>query len=387
MRTIRSFAFILALTALSAGAQCVTEEPVSNGWGDTIGVQVGSGWTDSSVIQQGMSMWSDCPSYGSGFADFWLNTSGDVNVTINLVSGQNPNPNGGCGGGQLPIDQTTGRITGGTITLYTRSGATNSPCDASWAETVAHELGHVLGLGDSTCDNWIMGRNQDPQTAGQRSVQSGECFAANQNWDTATEEPTPPPTDPYLDGYTCVGEGGCSPIVINLANGGYALTGQDDPVSFDLDADGTPSLYGWTAANADEAFLALDRNLDGIIGEGTELFGTVTPLLNGLPAGNGFRALQELDSNADGRIDAKDPVWRSLVLWHDRNHDGISQANEITAMAASEVLAIQTGAHLTNRRDASGNVFKYESLVTLRGPNGKEVTRPVYDVTFVQVLR
>jgi hypothetical protein len=113
----------------------------------------------------------------------------------------------------------------------------------------------------------------------------------------------------------------------------------------------------------------------------------VTPLLNGLPAGNGFRALQELDSNADGRIDAKDPVWRSLVLWHDRNHDGISQANEITAMAASEVLAIQTGAHLTNRRDASGNVFKYESLVTLRGPNGKEVTRPVYDVTFVQVLR
>src|ERR1043165_1278367 len=85
----------------------------------------------------------------------------------------------------------------------------------------------------------------------------------------------------------------CSPIVINFAGGGYQLTGADSPVVFDIAATGQPVRIGWTAAGADEAFLCLDRNHNGRIDNGAELFGSATPLKDGSRALNGFPALAE----------------------------------------------------------------------------------------------
>jgi len=171
---------------------------------------------------------------------------------------------------------------------------------------------------------------------------------------------------------------GCtSPIIINLANGPYDLSGPLNPVSFDLDGDGATDVVTWTAANSAVAFLALDRNHNGRIDNGGELFGNHTRLGNGVAAANGFDALSELDVNHDGVIDAADPIWASLLLWTDRNHDGKSSADELKSVASSTIAVIDLRYHWSGRRDRFGNMFRYEAAAVLDGGS-----RPIYDVFF-----
>jgi hypothetical protein len=195
---------------------------------------------------------------------------------------------------------------------------------------------------------------------------------------TSPPSSLPPPIDDCIDQ-------ACSPIVINFANTGYALTGPESPVLFDIAATGRPIWIGWTAAGADEAFPCLDRNHNGKIDSGAELFGNATPLRNGRQAGNGFLALAEYDENHDGIIDANDAVWPQLLLWRDRNHDGVSQADELSPVAGSGIVAISLDYHWTGRRDASGNLFKYESKAWMVNAGGNATSHPLYDIFFVRV--
>lgn len=80
----------------------------------------------------------------------------------------------------------------------------------------------------------------------------------------------------------------------------------------------------WPDANSPGYFLAIDRNKNGKIDQKDELFG------NNNSAANGFEALKEFDSNHDGVIDAKDKDFHKLVLWNDKDADGVSQSKEIT---------------------------------------------------------
>jgi len=177
----------------------------------------------------------------------------------------------------------------------------------------------------------------------------------------------------------------CSPIVINLSAGDYALTGGDDPVFFDISGTGVLSHVGWTARGADEAFLWMDRNGNGRVDDGSELFGTATRLQSGVVATNGFEALKELDTNQDGVIDKNDFAWWRLMLWRDLNHDGIEQADEIEPVSTSDLVAIDLKYHWEGRRDLHGNLFKYGSKVWLvtRGATTRQT--PVYDIFFVAV--
>lgn len=96
------------------------------------------------------------------------------------------------------------------------------------------------------------------------------------------------------------------PLVLDLAGNGFATRGLDDAVRFDLDADGR--LDSISAPRGDDALLALDRNGNGRIDDGRELFGDQ----NG--AANGFAELARFDDNGDGRIDAADAVFERLRL-------------------------------------------------------------------------
>ncbi len=183
---------------------------------------------------------------------------------------------------------------------------------------------------------------------------------------------SPPPDE---DG----GSGG-SPIVFNLEEGGYRLTGVSEPVLFDITASGTPLRIGWTAPGAEEAFLWLDRNHNGRVDDGSELFGTATTLRGGQRAPNGFVALAEFDSNGDGVIDANDEVWSALQLWIDRNHDGISQPDEIQPISTSSISSISLEYHLTGRHDQYGNEFRFEGRLR----EGRH-SRTFYDIFFVAV--
>jgi hypothetical protein len=174
---------------------------------------------------------------------------------------------------------------------------------------------------------------------------------------------------------------GCgSPIVLD-AGGGYHLTALADGVAFDLRNEGVRRRVAWTIANLETAFLALDRNENGQIDNGAELFGNYTRLRSGVLAPNGFIALGELDDNADAIIDSRDEAWAMLLLWTDRNHDGDSTPDELQPIAQSEVVSLGSDYRAVGKRDQWGNLFRYASEFGVE-KNGRRHRRPYYDVFF-----
>ena len=171
-----------------------------------------------------------------------------------------------------------------------------------------------------------------------------------------------------------------TPLLIDLGTGGYALTSVVDGVRFDIRADGQPRRVAWTFPDAPVAFLALDRNQNGVVDDGAELFGSSTPLRSGARAMNGFQALAELDGNSDGFIDRRDASWTSLLLWLDRDHDGVSIPTELQRLSDTDLEWLDTAYRLVNRRDRWGNVFRYMAQYGVRnGASDRWQERPFYD--------
>ncbi|MBR1693197.1 MAG: hypothetical protein IJ711_10570, partial [Lachnospiraceae bacterium] len=120
------------------------------------------------------------------------------------------------------------------------------------------------------------------------------------------------------------------PLALDLEGDGFALLSAQDGVYFDEDARGLLEKTAWVSAG--DALLALDLNGDGVINDGSELFGTSTVLADGTRARSGFEALSMYDENNDGVIDENDAVFSKLKVWQDRNSDGISQADELFSL-------------------------------------------------------
>jgi hypothetical protein len=108
----------------------------------------------------------------------------------------------------------------------------------------------------------------------------------------------------------------------------------------------------------------MDRNGNGRIDDGSELFGNYTPAVSGRNAANGFEALKALEdptygaSHPDGRFDSRDAPFPRLLLWRDANHNGISEPDELTPAAAAGLLSIATDYKTSGRRDRHGNEFR-----------------------------
>jgi len=177
-----------------------------------------------------------------------------------------------------------------------------------------------------------------------------------------------------------------SPIVLSLEDGRFDLSSAEDPVLFDLLGTGDPALFSWTERGSDEAFLVLDRDGDGRIEGGRELFGDQSPQVPSAEP-NGFRALAVFDDpmnggNGDGWIDARDPIYEHLQLWNDANHDGVSQASELVDLEQGGVEALAVEYRTVGRRDPNGNLLRYQARVIRSVGAGAPVA---WDVFFIRV--
>ena len=168
-----------------------------------------------------------------------------------------------------------------------------------------------------------------------------------------------------------------SPIVLDLDGDGVIRTvGLSSGVNFDHAADGFAERTGWVAPG--DGLLVWDRNANGAIDSGRELFGSETFRINGLKAVNGFEALRELDTNSDGVIDASDPVYAQLRVWVDDDTNGRSGGGELLTLEEAGVRSINL--HYTDSSfiDAQGNAHKQVGSYTTT--DGQ--TRAATDVWF-----
>ena len=186
-----------------------------------------------------------------------------------------------------------------------------------------------------------------------------------------------------------------SPIVLDLKGNGFKYTAVEDGVIFDLNNDGVAEQTAWTKEQKefDNAFLVLDKNGNGQVDNGGELFGDQ----NG--AENGFMELSKYDDNGDKVINKDDKVYNELRLWVDFNKnakvdynaDGTTQELKTLEEAGVTELSVNYEVQKDSKgnilRDIYGNItgFLGSFKMMVQNAAGKvvEVVRKMMDVFFV----
>lgn len=192
---------------------------------------------------------------------------------------------------------------------------------------------------------------------------ASESGASEESSDSETEEPELPEGESI------------TPLVLAFAGEAVRF---NTAAAAGFDLTGTMSVItDWPTSTT--PWLALDRNGNGRVDDGGELFGSATLLPSGDPAGNGFVALRELDSNWDGRIDASDEVWGRLLVWSDVDSDRRSAAEELQSVALRELVAIDLHYVVDRRCDARGNCEVERASFVYRS-GGRELQGAVVDV-------
>lgn len=310
---------------------------------------------------------------------------------------------------------------------------------------VLHEIGHFLGLGHTTSPATIMNQGSCPTAVSVTSVSTNdadqvatclgssptcwfflyfpmvpwECEQAGGYWNftlnACYDEPQLEPCvecisnddccygDVCHDGAcgppelvcppcppdTICYEGLCSyatPILIDVDGDGFNMTNKAGGVEFDFDGDGERQRLPWTAVDSDDAWLVMDRNHNGLIDSGREMFGNVSPQPK-VPdkEKNGFISLAEFDKtklggNEDGVISNRDYFFRSLRLWTDANHNGFSEATELHSLEQARIDVVELEYKLSSRSDRNGNLFRYRAKV--KNASGAQLGRWAWDVIF-----
>jgi hypothetical protein len=337
-------------------------------------------------------------------------------------------PDGGVAAG-ADIHNSTGSSSAETAEIIVNASDTNyfNPSVAGFNLAIfkafLHEIGHTMGLGDVPVPN----PSAPPQRCGDQTARQSIMNVMCGVNDSGANLPTsitpcdqgsvfqnsqyyrePCPTSECNEGSgtpadTCSypGAGGCppgyhaaagccqpdilSPIVIDTDGSGFHLTDAQDGVWFDFYGTGQPIKISWTTAGSTNAWLVLDRNVNGTIDNAAELFGNFTPQPFSANK-NGFIALAEFDKsgaggNEDGKIDSQDVIFNSLRLWTDANHNGISDPDELHTFAELGLATLSLDYREAKRTDRYGNEFRYRAKI--KDVNGAQFGRWAWDVFLV----
>src|SRR5690554_2374117 len=152
------------------------------------------------------------------------------------------------------------------------------------------------------------------------------------------------------------------PIILDLDGNGLNTLGLNSGVYFDHDGSSILTRTGWVGEG--DALLVWDRNVNGLIESGAELFGDFTPMPDGTLAPNGFAALAALDANGDGILDASDPAFAELKLWIDSDQNGVTSEGELISLADAGIASLNLGSTLKNQKQSNGNTLAREGSFT-----------------------
>lgn len=190
----------------------------------------------------------------------------------------------------------------------------------------------------------------------------------------------------YFNAGSCCQPQSVSPIIVDVDGSGFRLSSAANGVWFDFFDAGTRMKISWTARNSTNAFLVLDRNGNGRIDNGKELFGNMTPQPSS-PDANGFLALAEYDKpanggNRDGVINRYDAIFDSLRLWQDLNHNGSSESSESRTLSQIGLKTLELDYKESRRSDQYGNQFRYRAKV--KDTRDGQLGRWAWDVFLVR---
>ncbi|MDP2880435.1 MAG: calcium-binding protein, partial [Azonexus sp.] len=145
------------------------------------------------------------------------------------------------------------------------------------------------------------------------------------------------------------------PLALDLDGDGLETIGITATAQtlFDHNGDGIKTGTGWV--KGDDALLVLDKNANGTIDNGNELFGVDTVLSNGQKATSGFAALADLDSNHDGQFSSADAQYANVQIWRDLDQDCISDAGELQTLAQAGIASLNLTSTAGTTNFGNGN--------------------------------
>ncbi len=277
-----------------------------------------------------------------------------------------------------------------TLALCVSLAPLAAGCDG---ETIEEEpIGEASDQANGSDDPSDDGSDGEEDEGGRREAKVGEDVdPSDPDFDQCNEGDSGPCgqsgvqfcIDPELENHWIWGacdESGSSastPLVLSF-DGAEPTMSVGASTTFDLSGLGVHGATDWPAART--PWLALDRDGDGRITDGQELFGSAVRLASGALATHGFEALAELDANADGVLDARDPRFGELLVWTDGDGDRASSGHELSSAGQHGLVSIQL-AHRSERIcDARGNCGIERATFTFRGASGDLRTGEVVDV-------
>ena len=164
------------------------------------------------------------------------------------------------------------------------------------------------------------------------------------------------------------------PLIVDLGVDGIELKSLEHGVNFDLDNNGFAERTAWIGT--EDGFLGYDRNGNGKIDDGGELFGDQVIMKNGKKSSSGFEALGELDDNGDALIDHEDAAYDKLLLWVDVNHNGKSETVELKILKDVGIASISLNyQEVSLIDDETGTRIAESADVSIRQGNAFELTQ------------